>query len=312
MIRKKRIDAVENVTVSLMGNFHRKQLDLIAIANRYKGVKLVINQGDKADFTFATETDIASDITCSELISSLDNKSFFKRFCDKHNLPTLPWSENVSSIEGDVLFKPINSSGSVGIRSANVRVNDKIPPNYIAELKLNDFETYGMGFYAFNNKVKARSTWKRIKTFPRSGGPSTIAELSFKRKLDSLADSFLEQIASVNQLNGLFMIEFISHQDSFYFLECNPRPWGSIAFMELSNPGFWKKFCYDNFKVNILSSSPPFKFKYFVNPIFEPLMFFKSNCFYSGFSAGIYYSFFYIYKFISIESLKKLFNKIPK
>jgi hypothetical protein len=298
------------VLVSLEGNFHRKQFDLIAISKRYQGVQLQIGCSEQADFVFATELGFDTDIKCSDKLIDLDDKLFFKLFCQENKLRTLDWCSGVSDMTGDVMLKPRRGSGSVGLSEHRISIGEEIDENFIAERFISGYRTYGVGIYAKDNFCKYSCYWTRQKTFPREGGPSTVAKKVKCHELEEFIQPFLEALKRTKNLEGLFMLECIRDKNGFYFLECNPRPWGSIAFLEAQNPGFWTEFCLDQFSVAVIPIAPQISFKYFVNPIFEPSMILRSNCFYSGFEAGPLMALRYLRLLVSLESLVKLVKKL--
>jgi hypothetical protein len=295
-------------TLALVGPYHRKQVDLLAIARKYSGVNVVIGNGVEADFTLATELGVEADFHCSSELLELDDKKAFKEFCDKHGLPTLPWEVGVAEQSRRVLLKPRHASGSLGIREAVTSAGYVIPDGYIAEEKVDRFTTYGIGVYAFEGSIRSTVQWVRRSTFPRRGGPSTVAEVVHLAKLDELLGSFLAGLRS-SSIHGLFMIEFIQSGVDMYFLECNPRPWGSIALLDVSQTSFWEHFCADNLGVEVLRKGEKSTKKYFVNPLFEPRTLFWKDCFYTGFSAGPVAAVRYVFSFISVKAFRKLIDK---
>ena len=298
--------------IKLTGNLHRKQFDLVNLSGRYDAVRFVLpDYKGKFDFRLATELGSIGDFEASNFLKNLDDKLVFKKFCDETGLKTLPWSSGSVREPGEYLFKPRVSAGSIGITIKKCEVNELIPSDYIAESRLRDFQTYGIGYYAFEGSIRNKVTWKRIKTFPRNGGPSSVAEVIEYPRLDRLGDMFLEKVAP-SDIHGFFMLEFIFSDDELFFLEINPRVWGSIALLELSAGDFISNFVWDNLRQKVHHSGYlGEKVEVFVNPLFEPLMLFKRRRkFYSGFSYGGLRGFRYVFSMLNFRSFKKLLSKV--
>jgi len=139
--------------------------------------------------------------------------------------------------EYPAIIKPRMSSGSRGFALCN---------NY-EELK-NNFETIlkeypqglliqeyipkkdEVGFYALLNQrseLKAFTIQRRIRSYPLSGGPSTLRE-TIRR--DDIKNLSLKLLKSMNW-RGLAMVEFrVDARDGApKLMEINPRFWGSLA-----------------------------------------------------------------------------------
>lgn len=298
--------------IKLIGKFHRKQVDLVNLASLYDEIKFVLpSYRGRFDFSLPTEVEDIGDFQTSSFLKSLDDKLLFKQFCSKNKLKTLFWSSSVITKPGEYLLKPRVSSGSVGIISKRLEINNKIPIGFIAEQKLIDFETFGAGIYAFKGSIRNRITWKRVKTFPKKGGPSSVAKIVSCSEIDKLVDKFIEKI-NIFDLHGFFMLEFIKSNDEIFFLEINPRIWGSIALLEIGTENLISNFVGDNLDEKISKSLKVNKrFNFFVNPLLAPSELFKGGKnFYSGFTYGGLRGFKYLLNFFTFTNIKKLFYKL--
>lgn len=298
--------------IKLVGALHRKQFDLVNLSSCYDGVRFVLpNYEGSFDFELPTELNVTGDFEASNYIKKLDDKLVFKNFCDDTGLKTLPWSTGSVKIPGRYVFKPRISSGSIGIKIKDCETNEPIPLDYIAEWKLNEFQTFGIGYYAYEGVIRNQVTWKRIKTFPRGGGPSTIAKVVEYPELERMGAAFLEKL-NPSDVHGFFMLEFITSGDDLFFLEMNPRIWGSIALLEVSDGGFISNFVSDNLGHNVYTTRRlSRKAITFVNPLFEPLALLNwRGTFYSGFSYGGLNWLVYMSSILNFQSIKKIVLKV--
>ncbi|MFX1484775.1 MAG: ATP-grasp domain-containing protein [Promethearchaeota archaeon] len=86
----------------------------------------------------------------------------------------------------------------------------------------------GVGFFAAYNKGKciARFMHKRVREYPRSGGPSTAAQSIYSPELAKQGMKLLDAL----HWHGVAMVEF-KHSPvdgKFYLMEINPKFWGSL------------------------------------------------------------------------------------
>lgn len=90
----------------------------------------------------------------------------------------------------------------------------------------------------YNNTPYAAFCHKRLSEFPADGGPSTSL-LTFKN--DVLIQKSIKLLQSVNFV-GIAMLEYKEVNDEFYFLEVNPRIWGSFGATDKANSNFAKAY----------------------------------------------------------------------
>lgn len=86
----------------------------------------------------------------------------------------------------------------------------------------------GHGFYALyrNGKMLAYFMHKRVKEYPKTGGPSVVAESFYDKKLFKYGKKIIDKL----KWNGPIMAEFrLDERDNEYkLLELNPKLWGSL------------------------------------------------------------------------------------
>lgn len=87
----------------------------------------------------------------------------------------------------------------------------------------------GYGFYGFywNGELIDFYIHERIHMYPRLGGASTLAKTIFNEKLFKYGKKILDNL----KWHGVAMVEFKQHSinNKYYFIEINPKYWGSLA-----------------------------------------------------------------------------------
>lgn len=139
-------------------------------------------------------------------------------------------------IQYPVLIKPRDSSGSRGI--VYVKDKDELMPSYIKVHKQYPFpiiqeyipdggESYGAGLLLnFKSETRASFVYKRLRTHPVRGGPSTLRESVKRDDIRKIAELLMSSL----KWTGIAHVEFkIDPRDgSPKLLEVNPRFWGSL------------------------------------------------------------------------------------
>jgi len=96
----------------------------------------------------------------------------------------------------------------------------------------------GYGFFALFNKGKVRAIFmhKRVREYPITGGPSTVAESIYDEKLKELGLKLLESL----NWHGVAMVEFKKdiRDGKFKLMEINPKFWGSLDLATASGVDF--------------------------------------------------------------------------
>lgn len=135
-----------------------------------------------------------------------------------------------------LVIKPRRSSGSRGIRyvesmeeleSAYDSVSKEYKNPLLQEKLPTDGQGLGVGLlFDSNNESKASFTYKRLREYPPSGGPSTLRESTEDSTTLSYAKSLLRKM----DWEGIAMVEFkVDERDGEpKLMEVNPRFWGSL------------------------------------------------------------------------------------
>lgn len=139
-------------------------------------------------------------------------------------------------IQYPALIKPRCSSGSRGImyvkdKSELIPLYAKVHKQYsfpiIQECIPDGGETYGVGLLLnFESEVRASFVYKRLRTHPVSGGPSTLRESVKRDDIRKIAELLMSSL----KWTGIAHVEFkIDPRDGNpKLLEVNPRFWGSL------------------------------------------------------------------------------------
>ncbi len=157
----------------------------------------------------------------------------------------LELEEAIRGLVFPIILKPINSSGSRGIKKVH---NRKEFDTHYASIKKNygapiiqeciDQEGQGLGVGALLSKgnVVLSYSYKRLREFPLSGGPSTLRESTN----DLLLKEYASQLLKKFNWTGVAMVEFkMDPKDGLAkLMEINPRFWGSLALAQASGINF--------------------------------------------------------------------------
>ena len=134
-----------------------------------------------------------------------------------------------------IILKPRQSSGSRGISLVNTddelsEQYDKIS-NIFGPPLIQEFIPYGgaIGVSMLFNRGQPRAIFshKRLREYPRSGGPSTLRESIRHEDAERYASELLEEM----NWHGVAMVEFrVDARDGKpKLMEINPRFWGSLS-----------------------------------------------------------------------------------
>ena len=80
--------------------------------------------------------------------------------------------------------------------------------------------------------------YESLREFPIKGGPTCYARTVFSRKLLEYSVNLLKEI----KFTGIAMLDFKGTLENPYFLEINPRIWGSAAITHLSDSSFFEDY----------------------------------------------------------------------
>lgn len=89
-----------------------------------------------------------------------------------------------------------------------------------------------------NQKAVDFICYESFREYPIEGGPTCFLKTIFNRDLLKYACKLLEEI----KFTGVAMLDFKGRIDEPYFLEINPRVWGSAAITEISKSTFFESY----------------------------------------------------------------------
>lgn len=145
-------------------------------------------------------------------------------------------AEIAHKIEYPALIKPRVSSGSRGI--VYVKNKDELTPLYghvhkqypfpiIQEYIPDGGEIYGVGLLLnFESEVRASFVYKRLRSYPVKGGPSTLRESVQRDDIREIAISLMKSLGWTGIAHVEFKIDIRDGKPKL--LEVNPRFWGSL------------------------------------------------------------------------------------
>jgi predicted ATP-grasp superfamily ATP-dependent carboligase len=213
----------------------------------------------------------------SESMATANNKETTFRFAEKVGIPvprTL-YPRKFSDIEGEarsfrfpVVTKALVGSGSRGVAYLNsreellrfaeknlVQESDLVEKRWIVQEYIRGS---GCGFFAIFDRGEPKAIFmhRRLREYPITGGPSTLAESIYHPRLRELG---LKLLAAL-KWNGVAMVEFkLDEQDNeFKLMEINPRFWGSLNLPVASGVDFPYLFCLLAMKQDF---EPVFRYK---------------------------------------------------
>lgn len=102
-------------------------------------------------------------------------------------------------------------------------------------------EGYGCSVLAVGGNVKQMITHRRLREYPIGGGPSSACISVSEPKLEEYTKTLVKKL----NFSGIAMFEYKGcDSQGFYFLEVNPRVWGSYPLTRISGSSFsvdWAK-----------------------------------------------------------------------
>ena len=179
---------------------------------------------------------------CKKINIGRDKSRTFE-LAKKYNVP-IPGTmvvKNVSELLSyrgafPIILKPAISSGSRGLYLVKDFTElDKISKNlfenydkYLLQEFIPSTNTVAVNvIFDRNAKLIAAFSYKRVREYPRNGGPSVLRESTYDPELIRIAIDFFKKLKWV----GVAMMEFkIDSRDNIpKLMEINPRFWGSLA-----------------------------------------------------------------------------------
>lgn len=117
---------------------------------------------------------------------------------------------------------------------------------------------FGCGFFSIFDRGEPKAIFmhKRIREYPITGGPSTMAESYYHPRLKELGLKLLREL----NWNGVAMVEFKfdKKDNEFKLMEINPKFWGSLNLAIASGVDFPYLFCLQAMKQKF---EPVFEYK---------------------------------------------------
>jgi len=201
-------------------------------------------------------------IPSKESMEAANNKEKTFKFADKIGIP-IPrtfYPENLDQVESSakqlsfpVVVKASHGAGSRGVFYINSKQKlmdffgdyfstgepQKGSRSMVQEL----IRGFGCGFFSIFDGGEPRAIFmhRRIREYPITGGPSTVAESYYHPRLKELGLKLLREL----NWEGVAMVEFKFDQKDkeFKLMEINPKFWGSLNLAIASGVDFPYLFC---------------------------------------------------------------------
>jgi len=206
-------------------------------------------------------------IPSKESMETANNKEKTFRFADKIGIP-IPktfYPQNIEEVElaakelsFPVVVKASYGAGSRGVFYINSqqRLFDFFNKYFSSGESKDDKRSmvqelirgFGCGFFSIFDKGEPKAIFmhKRIREYPITGGPSTMAESFHHPRLKELGLKLLREL----DWDGVAMVEFKCDQKDgeFKLMEINPKFWGSLNLAIASGVDFPYLFCLQAMK----------------------------------------------------------------
>lgn len=181
----------------------------------------------------------------ASLTAKLNDKAFVMRFAEDNDVEIprtfYPSSEAELQLRADeitcpAVIKPRSSSGSRGLvyvkeksqlAAAYRKVHCQYPFPIVQEYIPDGGGTFGVGaLLNARSETRASFAYKRLRSYPVSGGPSTLRESIKRDDIRDIAEALLHAL----NWSGIAHVEFkVDPRDKRpKLLEINPRFWGSL------------------------------------------------------------------------------------
>jgi predicted ATP-grasp superfamily ATP-dependent carboligase len=196
----------------------KKSEEFILFPQEVSQIQEIIQKNQKFKYCFPD----------SRTIKICNDKSEFYNFCQTNdiNSPTVFYDGQYFEAPKNIIFKPIQGSGSRGIKiEYGFKGILTIPSGYLAQEYIGSSNQI-FGFFAFCKQGDIVNSYQhvRIATYPKSGGVSVYSKIVEKKEITKAASMLIKKL----NYTGLIMIEYKEFNDNLYAIEINPRLWGSI------------------------------------------------------------------------------------
>lgn len=224
-----------------------------------------------------------------EELATLHNKEAMSKIAKKQGIP-VPKQYHKKSGQFPVVVKP-HCGEHLGLKAAQryAICHDKesmhTAVDRFTELSsqaplIQEYITgdgYGCSVLAVEGQVKQMISHKRLREYPISGGPSTACVTVSHKKLEDYSKTLAKAVG----LNGIAMFEYKGREDTdFYFLEVNPRVWGTYPLTRISGSSFSVDWVKASAKAKTLKNIPPEvgkKMQYFPQDMLSALSYGRSG-----------------------------------
>lgn len=223
--------------------------DILNAINKFKP-KVYIPTGEEIfsisrNLEELKRTGVKIPISDIHTLESLNNKVYSFKLAQSTNIPTpetiIPNDLNeiiefIKENDLPVIIKrgwSRSAQGVFKVENLNIsQIQSLIKKNHLEfgkfiVQKFVNGETYGVSVLMNNGETRAVFTHKRLREKIITGGPSTLRISTRNSKLENFAINLLSSV----KFHGVAMIEFKFNEKTgdAWFIECNPRFWGSVG-----------------------------------------------------------------------------------
>jgi len=218
---------------------------------------------EESDIAFLYNNDLArfGDVPSQDVFENMRDKFELASLLEDVGLdyPVTLRLEEASpyNFEGRVFLKPRWGMGAEGVKSyqsfndLNSDIVEKSLKNYIVQKAVNSNSNITSAcMFCRNGNILSYYSHKRLVTFPEGDGVTVISK-SFS---DTVIFDLSQKLVTKTYFSGFIMVEFLYdiEQKSYYVIEINPRPWGSILLSEICESNLMDSYLtYDSSVVKV-------------------------------------------------------------
>ena len=235
--------------------------DIIRIINEKK-IEFLLPSHDEttilAKYSNRIPKDVILPITTFDKLDDANDKYIMAKYCSKIGIPVPKTFEDydIDNINANnfpdipLVIKTRVGNSSKGVFYSNNRIEfkakiEKVISDFNLEegskpvvQELVDGSGWGVSCLYWHGKLIQSFTHKRLEEKVLTGGTSSLRVSKNNRELESHAHKLLDSLS----WHGLAMVEFKFNEETNngWFIEINPRLWGSIALAKASGADFVK------------------------------------------------------------------------
>jgi len=184
----------------------------------------------------------------------LHDKQAFSSICNQLKIPA-PKSYTLNMMqaipESGVVFKPVSGSSARGVKYFTNRNRLlEYASKYNRPFIIQDYiegTGGGISFFANSGKIESCYLHKRLAEWPISGGSSTMRTEMNHPQQDAIIQNARQIVKHVNW-SGFCMLELKLQDNAYYFIEANPRIWGSVGQGLANGVNYFQKLLPDTGK----------------------------------------------------------------